>query len=57
MSADHYAAIVLAIVAAIVLAWGIAKALREDSVQPPTSPRAPMSERERRYHESNQFGR
>ena len=62
MTGDAIGAIVLAIVAALLLIWGIRKALREDSV-PPQSPRQPldpfhgMTERERRYHSSDQFGR
>lgn len=59
IDADIVGAIALVLVALALTVWGIAKALGENSAPGPASPREPvvMSDRERRYHESNQFGR
>lgn len=56
---DHFAALLLALAALILLAWGTAKALREDSaVTPPADDdRDFHSDAARRYHESDAVGR
>lgn len=60
MDADHFAALALILLALVLLAWGTARALQEDSA--PTPPPADdardfASDAARRYHESDAVGR